>query len=108
MVRDNIVVNIYGYIVSLLFKLSIRYWPVITWKRLIILFINRRNIGFFPRVWEVPLIKRTVETMEYGKASILAPSLRRRGLIRSGPEALDALRCCRTSLTSWLEIVIDI
>ena len=38
---------------------------------------------------------------------IQAPSFKRRGLIRSGPGALDTLRRRRTALTSWMEIARD-
>ena len=61
----------------------------------------------FHEFGKYPCSRERLNTMEYGKASTFAPSLRRRELIRSGPEAFETLRCCRTSSTSCLEIVID-
>ena len=46
--------------------------------------------------------------IESGNAIIVAPSLRRRGLIRSGPQALFILRFRRTCLTSSTVITIDV
>ena len=45
--------------------------------------------------------------IESGNAIIVAPSLKRRGLIRSGPQALFILRFRRTFLTSSTVITKD-
>ena len=46
--------------------------------------------------------------IESGNAIIVAPSLRRRGLIRSGSQALFIFRFRRTFLTSSTVITIDV
>ena len=46
--------------------------------------------------------------IESGNAIIVAPSLSRRGLIRSGPQALVILRFRKTFLTSSTVITIDV
>ena len=51
-----------------------------------------------------PVQGNDLNTIEKRKARVTATSLRKRGLIKSGPQALFTLRFRRTSLTSWLDM----
>ena len=59
MVSKNIVIAIFvnvlfHYLSSLAQE---RYRSVVIWQGLVILFENRRNIGFFPRIRKISLVK---------------------------------------------------
>ena len=63
MVRKNIIIKMFmntsfHYFPSLTQE---RYWSVVAWKRSVVLFDDRRNIGFFPRMRKIPLVKGTIE-----------------------------------------------
>ena len=63
MVRKNIIIKMFmntsfHYFPSLTQE---RYWSVVAWKRSVVLFEDRRNIGFFPRMRKIPLVKGTIE-----------------------------------------------
>ena len=45
--------------------------------------------------------------MQRGLAKISAPSFRRRGLIRSGPHDFETFKFLSTSLTSWVEMLMN-
>ena len=63
MVRKNIIVKMFmntsfHYHPSLTQE---RYWSVVAWKRSVVLFEDRRDICFFPRMRKIPLVKGTIE-----------------------------------------------
>ena len=63
MVRKNIIIQMFMntsfyYLPS---KTQERYGSVVAWKRSVVLFENRRNIGSFPRMRKIPLVKETIE-----------------------------------------------
>ena len=38
-----------------------RYWSVVAWQGFFVIFKNWRNVGFFPRMRKINLVKGTIE-----------------------------------------------
>ena len=63
MVSKNKVIKMFmnttfHYLSSLVHK---RYWCVGAWQGFVVFFENRRNIGFFPRIRKITLVKGTIK-----------------------------------------------
>ena len=68
MVRKNIIIKMFintsfHHFPSLTQE---RYWSVVAWKRSVVLFEDRRNIGFFQRMRKIPLVKGLIENNRKG------------------------------------------